>query len=442
MVIDAIAAEYMGAELGDKRRSARLVQLAEQMGRMPSASFPKALEVSELEGAYRLLRNPAVGAEEMLVPHVEATLARIGDQTVLAVHDTTTMSFRADGKRRGFAYDASTKTQQFWTHVTLAVAADGTRRPYGVLRVSSDIKIDHNRWRIHVEDVSKFGRDVVHLMDREADDYALFAALVADDERFVIRLEHDRVLSKRAREATLRLTDTVQGAQCIERRVTLGTRAEPQGSKQRRVHPARKGREALLTIATARVRLQRPRNQRKSLPDALELTFVRAWERNPPPGEKHVDWMLITSEPADIEAAVRAVDWYRARWMVEEFFKALKTGCAIEQRQLETFDALTKAVALFAPIAWHLLLIRHDARHAPDRRAVDVLSSDQLAALRAASRRPIPEQPTARDVALAIAALGGHLRNNGEPGWLTLARGYDHLRLIALGWTLARSDQS
>lgn len=437
-----IGSEYVGAELGDERRSVRLASLAERLAERPSASFPDVLDGAELEGAYRLLRNAAVEPDAMLAPHVRETCDRIATQTVLAVHDTTTISFRANGQRKGFAESTSTKTQQFWTHATLAVAADDTRRPYGLLRVTSNTEIVHDRWASHVEDVRELDLDVVHVMDREADDYALFAAMVEKGDRFVIRLQYDRLLSRDATSAARYLTDSLAGAPCVHREVTLGARPEPNGGKQRRVHPARQGRSAQLAIAVSRVRLQRPNNRGTSLPKTLELTFVRAWEPNPPPGEKPVDWMLITTEPADLSSAERVVDWYRARWSIEEFFKALKTGCSIEKRQLESFEGLVRAVALFAPIAWHLLLIRHQARHSPTQSAHDVLTPDFLAALRAVARRPLPSEPTNRDVAHAIAALGGHLRNNGEPGWLTLARGYEQLRLIALGWTLARSHES
>jgi hypothetical protein len=430
--------EYEGAQLGDTRRSERLVALAESMASTPDASFPEALDASDLEGAYRFLRNDAVLPDAMLAPHVRETVRRIGGTTALALHDTTTLSYRAGGKRRGFA--TSSGAQQFWSHTTLAVAGDGTRRPFGVLHVSNDTRIEHARWAAHVDAVRDLGVDTVHIMDREADDYALLAHLATHGDRFVIRLQHNRVLKEGPTELKRRLADTIEGAPCVERDVILGARPQPNGSKQRRVHPVREGRPARLRISCARVRVPRPGQRSEHLPDEIELTFVRAWEPSPPPNEKAVDWMLMTTEPANLVAAAQVVDWYRARWVVEEFFKALKTGCAIEKRQLETFEGLTRAVALFAPIAWHLLLLRHDARHTPDRPAQDVLSEDQLAALRAIARRPLPLQPTARDVFLAIAALGGHLRNNGEPGWITLARGYDQLRLVALGLAAGRSQ--
>jgi hypothetical protein len=443
---DDLGTEYRGAVLGDKRRSDRLERLASQMAKRPEASFPEVLDEGQLEGAYRFLTNEAVTVDAMLAPHVSQTVERIGKRAALAVHDTTVLSFRVDGKRQGFNQGVSkNRTQQFWTHTTLAVAADGSREPYGVLHTSHATTIEHRRWREHVAHVAPLGLDLIHVMDREADDFALLHALVEQGERFVIRLQFDRnITPPRSREPRC-LTDVLQtalleGAPSIRRDVLLNARPEQDSEQRRKTHPTRQARVASLAMAGIRVRLPPSRERAKSL-SAVELTFVHVWEPEPPPGEAAIEWKLITTEPADLESIEQTVDWYRARWTIEELFKALKTGCAVEKRQLETFYALTRAVTFFMPMAWHMLFLRHQARHAPDTPAEQVISPSQLAALRAISRRPLPLSPTARDILLAIAALGGHLRRNGEPGWITLHRGYETLLLVAMGWK-ARSDQS
>ncbi|WP_437486863.1 transposase [Sorangium sp. So ce1014] len=151
--------------------------------------------------------------------------------------------------------------------------------------------------------------------------------------------------------------------------------------------------------------------------------------------------MLLTSEPVESDAQMaQLVDWYRARWMVEEFFKALKTGCAYEERQIEDLHGLRNVLALFAPIAWQLLLLRSEARRAPEQPASAVLTPTQLDVLRVFARKPLPDNATARDAFLAIAALGGHLRRNGEPGWQTLGRGYEQLLILVQGWSAAKQE--
>ena len=128
------------------------------------------------------------------------------------------------------------------------------------------------------------------------------------------------------------------------------------------------------------------------------------------------------------------MDCYRARWVIEEFFKALKTGCQYEKRQLESAESLLNALAIFAPVAWRLLLLRHLARSQAKASATAALTPKQLEVLRAVARRPLPTHPNAREAMLAVAALGGHLKSNGDPGWLVLGRGMHDLLLLELGW--------
>jgi hypothetical protein len=128
------------------------------------------------------------------------------------------------------------------------------------------------------------------------------------------------------------------------------------------------------------------------------------------------------------------VDCYHARWVIEEYFKAIKTGCQYESRQLETAESLLNALAIFAPVAWRLLLLRHLARSDGKATATDALTAKQVQVHKAVAKKPLPAKPTAREAMLAIAALGGHIKNNGDPGWLVLGRGLHDLLLLELGW--------
>ncbi len=161
-------------------------------------------------------------------------------------------------------------------------------------------------------------------------------------------------------------------------------------------------------------------------------------EIDPPTDEEPVEWLLITTEPIDSEDNVlKVVDCYRGRWRIEELFKALKTGCAFEKRQLESRQTLLNALAIFVPIAWNLLRLRTAARSQESTPARLILDPDQIAVLRKASDAPLPTALTARDAMLAIARLGGHLRSNGDPGWAVLGRGYQDLLMMVAGYRLA-----
>ena len=131
---------------------------------------------------------------------------------------------------------------------------------------------------------------------------------------------------------------------------------------------------------------------------ALAVHVVAVSERETPPGEEPIEWRLITTEPVDtVDQVLRIVEWYRTRWVIEEFFKALKTGCAYEKRQLESLATLVIALALLAPIAWQLLLLRHLARRTPagprDGRAVVASAARAASGTRRRTARGAADAP-------------------------------------------------
>lgn len=151
------------------------------------------------------------------------------------------------------------------------------------------------------------------------------------------------------------------------------------------------------------------------VPKSLTLNVVEVREVDPPKNEAPVIWRLATTEPVDTEEQVAAVvDAYRQRWLVEELFKALKTGCRFQQLQLESSRALLIALSIEATVSWRLLSLRWAAQHRPDADATDVLP------------------PAYLDLLIALSAA------DGAPGWFVLRRGFDTLTTIHRGWVLAR----
>jgi hypothetical protein len=443
-----VTREFEGSRLGDSRRDHRLLALAEAMSRAPDESFPKALSPAGLEGAYRFLSNPKVEPEAVLSGHVQQTVGRLRDAPVcLALHDSSTLSFNSEGDREGLSSTGA--KQQFVVHCSLAVAADGSRTPLGVLAASYHVPVKSSdgrhqeRWSDHVREAHALGPapdQLVHVMDREADDYSLLALMTGIGARFVVRVQFNRLLVDDER-----LRDRLANAPLLaEREVTLSRRSSSnKGDKQRKIHPPRESRTARLGIGATTVTIHRPKNADTATAPSLTLHLIRVWEPEPPQGEAPVEWLLYTKEPIDTpEQILRVVDWYRARWTIEEYFKALKTGCSMERRQLGDLHALTNAVALFLPIAWRLLLLKTEARTRPTAPATVVLDEVEIDVLRAAGRTRLPEHPTVKEAMLAIAALGGHLKHNGMPGWQTLAHGYMTLRNLTEGWRLRLAVES
>jgi hypothetical protein len=128
----------------------------------------------------------------------------------------------------------------------------------------------------------------------------------------------------------------------------------------------------------------------------------------------------------------KVLDAYRARWVVEELFKALKTGCRFERRQLESYHSITNALAIFLPIAARMLELRSSARAEPDAPCTQFADA-QVHLLRHTTTRTLSTTPTNAEVFLALAELGGHLPSNGPPGWQVLGRAFDRLLILEQG---------
>lgn len=463
-----LSEELSSATFGDHRLSKRLGAIVASATRAPEKSFPQmARSDGELEATYRFLGNDDVTPERILEPHYRATCNRVrGVGPALVVHDTSTFTFGGD-HREDLGW-VSNRSVGFYGHFALALGADPTHLPLGVLGMSvisrskkwgeGEKKTEQEqhdnpnreflRWGQMVRSVEERAGAgaVIHVMDREADSYELIAAMIKNGARFVVRMAYDRALAPSWPADPRTLSSAVEQAKdVLEREVPISARrAAGLTSKQRKIHSPRAARVAKLHFRAAAVTLKRPVDQRAAdLPDSLSVNVVDVREVDAPEGEEPIQWRLVTNEPVTMRDQMAAVvDHYRGRWTIEEFFKAIKTGCGLESRQLESKSSMLNAVAIFAPIAWQLLTLRSVARSASNTPATVALTADQLQLLRASSVRvKLPLTPTVREAMLAIAGLGGHLKRNGEPGWLTLARGFRELLVMEAGWVALKLEQ-
>jgi hypothetical protein len=266
-------------------------------------------------------------------------------------------------------------------------------------------------------------------MDREGDNYDLFSKLVASKTRFIIRAAHNRCLAGHQQK----LKEVCLNAPCRFKRQVHISRRDPFLAFDQDIHPERDAREVALAVSAVSVTLKRSNNYQPGTPETLEVNVVTAVEQKPPTGRKAVCWHLITTEPIKTNAQLKKViDAYRARWAIEEFFKALKTGCQFERRQLESYHSITNALAIFLPIAVRMLALRASARSSPEAPCSE-FSETQLHLLRHHATSALGTLPSNGEAFLALAALGGHLRSNGPPGWLVLARGFERLQILELG---------
>jgi hypothetical protein len=461
-ISEVVAGEFAWVELGDRRLNARVASVAAQLSRSPAAGFPKVLTEAELSGYYRLVNHEAVNFERLLEAHVEASKRRAEVlRRVIVAHDTSDFRFSDEVAREGLG-PMDNGGQGFYGHAS--VAFDEERRIVGTLAFEPWIRVSKDpaaakrtqkeryespdneslRWMRAVHRAEKelagTGAALVHVMDREADDYDILCELMSHSYRFVIRASTDRLLSPK--HGGVKLKEYARSLDVrVERRAQLAHRKKKRRPKELKKFPPRTLRDARLSFSVGRVALRRPDIASKDLPAELELSLVHVREIHPPEDCEPVEWFLLTDQPVDTEEHIfRIVDDYRTRWGIEEFFKVLKTGCSIEKRQHESAHAMLNTLAIALTIAWALMTLRHVARDVRTKNlpATEVLSPPQIEILRIRSRGTLPADPTVEQAVLALARFfGGHLRGNGHPGWQVLGRAYESLLLVEFGWRLA-----
>lgn len=461
-----VVKEFGTVSLGDARLDNRLERIATLLAQSPAASFPEAMRTeADQEALYRFLGNKKVAAAKLLAAHADATRKRASSRSRIRVlHDTTEFSFEGDRDGLGILHE---KTNGFFGHFALAVAGDEQREPLGILDVHTYINTrvearrgltkyqksnsasrqprsqkKSARWENRAIEVSKDLPEnlaVVHVMDREADDLSVLTALDGAGMTFVIRADPQRLTKDRTPVAQLLAQTPARSF----RRPFITRRSSKAATRQ---HPARNERIATLYVRSSVVTFCRAATKYEKACE-VSVCAVHVFEPEPPQGEAPIEWMLLTNDVVTTDDDIaRTVDDYRSRWMIEEYFKALKTGCAFEKRQLCTYDGLLRALALFVPMAWQLLRLRHLAQTSAESPASSILKSTELKVLRqllASRGRNLAPEPSARDVLLGIAALGGHIKNNGDPGWLVLGRGFERFAdALEVREALRGSDQS
>lgn len=451
--IGRVGKVFERAELGDARLVRRAIGLAQALAKAPNLSLPKVWASSaELEAGYLFLRNPETGFSELMESVQHATREQaLEERRVLVLHDTTdTTCPSAEPQEVGFL---QTGKAGFYVHHALCVSALDLKKPLGILwseawgrpqrtqrrqrsRAGSEfakmVERESDRWLEGLAEAHLWAQgcdQVVHVMDREADSYRVFELMHNLGADFIVRLRHDRCVEEG------RLVDSLADAPSKVRR-TVAVSSRKGKTMPRYTHRGRAAREADLTVRCTRVEVQPPRYMAHCEP--VTFNVVQVLEENPPEGAEPISWVLATSLPLDTRAQIEfVIDGYRARWLIEEFHKALKTGCMFEKRQLESFESITTLLALCYPIACELLRVRWRSRQ-PGVPASKVLRSSLLDCLRAhPNARKLGANPTAEEALTVIAGLGGHIKYNGPPGWETLAAGYMQLLAFERGWLAA-----
>ena len=462
--------QFGECELGDTRRTQRLVDYAARQVAQPEASTNAVCDGDDAvaEGVYRWLRNPAIEAKAVDEGPFGVTAGRCADcALVLAIQDTTTLTYT-----HAVAEDLGTITEVEGTrvggllvHSTLMIDAQ-TRMPLGL--------IDQERWNrpiIEAESKSEapnahqqrkrayqekesakweqasermtarlqFSDNVITVCDREADVYELLFYLVSHGHRFVIRAAQDRCLTTRKGHLfAVMAKQPVVG----KRTIHIAQRGAQRGGGKQKKRTNRPAHDASMVIRAASLELARPINRREG-PEATRISVIYLRESRAPDGAEPVEWLLLTTEPIASQRQIeKIIGYYECRWLIEEFHNAWKTGCRIEQRRLQSVENLERLMAVTAPMAVRLLQIQAMAKLHPTESCAVILSSPhwQCLAAKLDPERSTPKRPPTIAWALeAIAKLAGwrDTKRTGQIGWQTLWRGWARLEELAEGWNLA-----
>lgn len=434
-------------QLHDMRRTRRTVKAATNLAANPLGSLPAQMHTwKETKALYRLLDEPDVTFTALLQPYLHQTREQANRSHVsLLVQDTTDIDLSHRHKIRGVGQIGNERGRGFFVQTVLAVLPE-SREVLGCMAQEPFVRIPapegeqrHQRFKrkeretdvwmrqVHAIGAPDPGRTWVHVGDRGADLFPFFLACRATQTHFLVRAAQNRRVEACEEEIKYSLDRA---------------RSWPSQASRPLELPARHGHKARSTqlhLAFGQMSLLPPRHDPHQSKGPLSVWVIRVWEEQAPEGEEPLEWLLLTSMPTtSLEQAWERVDWYRLRWLVEDYHQCLKSGCRIEQRQLQSVDGLMRLLGLLSPLAVRLMQVRERARQEPERPAAEVIEPLMLAVL-AERAGQSPESMTLGTFWTEVARLGGYLArsHDGPPGWRTIWKGWLELQTLLEGVHLA-----
>ena len=467
MLAPWVIEETKDVDLQDKRLNDRFAVILDSLSGHPTASIPAACGgYAEMMAAYRFFNNDKVGFENVLQPHIEATARRMAEHPVVILAQDTTeidvtrperqvvgagpldgdvhrgallhpqMGFTPDGTPLGIVY------AEVWTRddePAIPKSQRELKRRHTPIEEKESIRWV-NAFRAAREQAEAIPQtQFVCTADSEADIYELLQESQEESQKldWIVRACHDRALQKddehaettanRLREQVL--TEDVLFTQTISvrgRKAKVG--CDTRGRKQ-----PRESRTAEVEVRAARVTLRAPWRPDRKLDD-ISVNVVLVKEIDPPEGDTPVEWILLTSLPIDDLEQVRTViQYYCVRWMIEVFFRTLKSGCRVEKRRLEHIDRVLPCLAVYLIVTWRTLFVCRLGREFPEISCEAVFEpAEWKSVYHVVHKTPPPRTPPPlQEMVRMVAQLGGYInrKRTDEPGpqtiWLGLQRTHD-----------------
>lgn len=437
---------FGSTNLGDPRRTKRLVKVAADLATHAGHSLSKAsADPASIEGAYRLIRNQSVDANEIMQAGFSRTDEIVKQRPlVLALQDTTGLSYRhsvceelgevnSSNKKRN-----SSKGRTLYAHSTLML--DGVNE--NVLGLAQqnywhrEVKVtgkmhalqcreqsekESFKWQRNTQDLkARLGsiNNIIEVCDREADMYEYLNYQLENSHRFVVRASDNRRLIESNEKLFEQVSDLdIAGYYDVHVKQKGG----------------RKARVAKIAISYTSVCLQKP--QRAIGQNQLALNIVICREVGA--DSNGLCWLLYTSEDINNFSDARAISrYYELRWRIEEFHKVWKTeGTQVESLRMQSRDNLIKVAVIQAFIAVRLFQLKELVENIEEAKEIDcrVCFSDiswKLLWSKIETKKKLPDSPPSLYWAYyALAKLGKwhDSARNGRvgtkaiwEGWITL----------------------
>jgi hypothetical protein len=449
-----IQSELQSIDLGDQRLNQRAGKVIEALAADPEGSINAASNGwTETKGAYRFFDNPKVNAKKVLQPHVENTHHRIEQHdVVLIIQDTTELDFSDHPTVDAGVLNAENR---FGCYDHSHIAFTPHRLCLGVLgvdlfsRTPESLGKSNQRQSDPIEQKESFRwlkgyrlacqcaaahRDtqIISVADCECDIYDIF--LEAQQHRtaadFVIRSRLPRSTTERDPEAGDWAYKKVRQEVAAGKPLTRRQVELPQT-------PKRAARTATLEIRAATVTVKPPHARGHLPPVTYNVVLVE--EVDGPGDDTDVNWLLITSlSIKTVDDVLRVIDYYTARWPIEVFFRVYKSGCRVEQIQLETNHRLENALMMYKVICWRVMYVTFLGRECPEL-ACDVMFSEVewKPVWKIVRDDPLPATtPTLEEFIPLLAQLGGYnnQKYDGPPGPQAIWIGIRRMTDFSLAW--------
>jgi hypothetical protein len=488
--------EFAGVDFNDERLNQRLLNLMTSLSEYPLSPINQAChDKAEVKAAYRFFSNPKILVKEILRVHQRQVCQRAAEkETVYVIQDTSFIDYTSHLKTEGLGKLSNYRKNQnkgkgLVMHSSLLLDENGLS--LGVLdqkiwsrALTPNYERNKELYKIPIEkkesyrwlegikksiELLKKGRikpqSIVHIADREADMFEFMECALNEKAHFIVRgdnkfrtiVREGHKINYRTGEAIFTTLDAFKKSP-IKGDLWIEVPKRPShtnsvGAPERIAEVEIRACHIKLPPPKHLFQLRRKNSQsgKKSFQEAfdacIEVNVVWVKELNPPPEIDALEWFIYTDLKVEsIEDAEKIVSTYKLRWQIELFHKILKSGCHVEECRLGTAERLEKYLTIFSIIAWRILWMTHLNRQQPDLASNSFLTENEWKALYCRTYKtniPSKEPPSVHEAIHWIARLGGFLdrKSDGEPGMITIWRGWQRLSDIALDWRIFHSNE-